>query len=116
MRAQAIPSVTWRARDGHLFSATFPWEYNRSRGVVLPTLLYVGESHQELAPGRLSASMHARLPGEEDTAIWLGLGGAISDDIGTIDVKDDVDEVPATGIEVLRVSVAFTVMLRPQRT
>lgn len=33
------------------------------------------------------------------SSVWLGLGGAIYDDIGTIDVKDDVDAVPETGIE-----------------
>jgi len=100
---QAIPSVTWRAREGLLVTATFPVEYNRSRGVVLPTLLYVGKSDQELAPGRFSMSMHARLPAEQETAVWLGLGGAVSDDIGTIDVKDDVATVPETGIEALGV-------------
>lgn len=33
----------------------------------------------------------------------MGLGGALSDDIGTIDVKDDVGPVPETGIEALGV-------------
>lgn len=54
---QAIPSVTWRARDGLLVTTTLPVEYNRSRGVVLPTLLYVGKSNQEVAPGRFSTSI-----------------------------------------------------------
>jgi hypothetical protein len=99
---QVLPSLTWRPRDGLAFTVAWPQEINRSNGVVLPSLHPQDGRFSETAPGRLSAHGRLRLPDAGWAARpWVGLGYALSDPIGTDDIRDSIDEIPEQGLEAL---------------
>ncbi len=97
---ELLPSVVWRPSRDWAAIASFPQEWNRSTGVVLPTLHAENGSRGELAPGRLSLQVAHRFPGLRG-APWLGLGYALSDPIGTAPVRDDIAANPDLGLEAL---------------
>lgn len=99
---QILPSLTWRPRDGVALTIAWPWETNRSRGVVLPSLHPQDASYSETAPGRILAHARVRLPDDGWAARpWVGVGYALSDPIGTDDVREAIDVIPEIGLEAL---------------
>ncbi len=105
-RASAVewlPSIAWRPREDLQFSLSFPWEANQSSNVITPSLHPSPGSHHEIAPGRLSATVAKRLavPADWDSDPWIGVGYAISESIGTVNVAPLLGANPELGADVL---------------
>ncbi len=100
---QVVPSVTWLPRRDLAVTAGGSVEHNRSRGVVLPTLLPRDEPHAETAPGRPFISIRTLLAPSAGAEPWIGLGYALSDPIGTVAVEESLRTTPQTGVEALGV-------------
>ena len=102
---QFLPSVRFRPNEFLLFSAGLPLEYNRTSGVVLPTLRPTSATQSEIAPGGIFLSAQARVLNATETGLqaWSGLGYRLSSPIGTVDVSGSVKTNPDKALEALGV-------------
>ena len=100
-----LPTAGYWWTDEVLINAGLPYEINRARNVILPTLHpEEGETHENAAGG-VWASINKRFQtalsasGVKGLEPWVGLGYRASSPIGTTDVADDLQTNPDTAIE-----------------
>lgn len=99
-----LPSLTYAPTPDWLVSGGWPWEYNKTTGVTLPTLHEVEGTHREVAGGGVwLAASHRFEPVAEGTRPWAGAGYRFSGPQGTVDVGDELEAHPDKAIEALGV-------------
>ncbi len=98
---EVLPSIAIALHRDVLLQVSFPIEWNSSWNVILPSLVPAPGRHKEIAPGRLAASLQARLPVPDDwqAVPWIGLGYALSQSIGTTDIATPVRRDPGLALD-----------------
>ncbi len=99
-----LPSLTYAVTPDWLMSGGWPWEYNQSTGVTLPTLHEDDGDHRAVAGGGVwIATSHRFDQVAAGTSPWAGVGYRFGGPQGRGDVEGEIEANPDAAIRALGV-------------
>lgn len=101
--AEVVVIASYQINEAVRIHVALPFEYNYSKGVVLPTLHESSRSYSELEPDGLTLAVDYRLRGllPDRFITWVGAGYRLSAPSWTFDVSRDLGQHPDKALEAL---------------
>lgn len=100
---EVVASASYQINEAVRIHVALPFEYNYSKGVVLPTLHESSRSYSELEPDGLTVAVDYRLRGllPDRFVTRVGAGYRLSAPSWTFDVSRDLEQYPDKALEAL---------------
>ena len=100
---QVVPAFSYFINDTWTAQLRLPFEYNRTRGLVLPTLHEENTKHSTIEPDGVTLSFEYRVPRRLFARFVARIGGGyrLSMPSGTVDVAAELPQQPDKALEAL---------------